>query len=134
MKDREMLEWAARAAGYDVKWSQEYPNGGALMKRVIPEPPEPCSKRAPWSPLHDDGDALRLLVSLLNDDSRGLHLDIYKGAASARISPEDGTKPETEGICRTKKSYGSADDMNEAVRYAITEAAARIGKAMEQKG
>ena len=64
MTDRELMERAAKAADYSIEWCQEYPGGGCYMKRVIPEPQEPYSKRVPWSPLQDDGDALRLAVEL----------------------------------------------------------------------
>lgn len=49
MTDRELLEFAAKAAGMEVEpspngWEETYPMG--------------------WNPLQDDGDALRLAVKL----------------------------------------------------------------------
>lgn len=54
MTDRELLEFAAKAAGYDVRSDGE---GGLTItvKRGL------CRE---WSPLTDDGDALRLAVKL----------------------------------------------------------------------
>ena len=46
MDDRELLELAAKAGGYDYK-----PQNGAIVVGGIP---------ANWNPLTDDGDALRL--------------------------------------------------------------------------
>lgn len=52
--DRELLELAAKAAGVDVWWTNEY--GGCFLRQ----------KSCPviWNPLTDDGDALRLAVKL----------------------------------------------------------------------
>lgn len=50
MSDRELLELAAKAAGYNYK-----PQNGAIVVDGIP---------ANWNPLTDDGDALRLVVKL----------------------------------------------------------------------
>ena len=56
MTDKELLEAAARAGGFDVGW-----HGGDLFlvcesRRVVK-----------WNPLTDDGDALRLAVKLRID-------------------------------------------------------------------
>jgi hypothetical protein len=51
--DRKMIELAATAAGYEIaRWTD---NGDALLLFGVQEP---------WSPLVDDGDALRLAVKL----------------------------------------------------------------------
>ena len=50
MDDRELLELAAKAGGYDYK-----PQNGAIVVGGIP---------ANWNPLTDDGDALRLAMHL----------------------------------------------------------------------
>lgn len=51
--DRELLELAARAAGIEVWWTENY--GGAFLR---------CSNSPViWNPLVDDGDALRLAVA-----------------------------------------------------------------------
>ena len=54
--DREMLEYAAKAAGYEVEMDHK----GVFH---IHEGTGPQSWR-PWTPLVDDGDALRLAVKL----------------------------------------------------------------------
>ena len=36
----------------------EWPGGGCLVRRVVPEPEHPGSKWVPWRPLNDDHDAL----------------------------------------------------------------------------
>jgi hypothetical protein len=53
--DRELLELAARAAGNGARWSSDDP----FMLRAMM-----LSGGVPWSPLTDDGDALRLAVML----------------------------------------------------------------------
>jgi hypothetical protein len=50
MTDRELLEMAAKAAGYEYLW-----NIDSLLIRGLP---------GHWNPLTDDGDALRLAVKL----------------------------------------------------------------------
>lgn len=63
MTDRELLELAAKAAGWEVVCSESDLHGctdkstiytGLILKDV----------RQPWNPLKDDGDALRLAVEL----------------------------------------------------------------------
>ena len=61
MTDKEMLELAAKAAGYDInhRWNEE---------RLLLNPPviDLCilGISTGWNPLTDDGDALRLAVKL----------------------------------------------------------------------
>lgn len=65
MTDRELLEAAARAAGYEIEeWQGPYPqvDGGN------------------WHPLSDDGDALRLAVKL------NMELDLCVGRIAVRIT------------------------------------------------
>ena len=64
MTDQELLRLAALAAGYELEWAPEWPGGGCFMRRVVPEPEPPFSKRVPWNPLEDDGDAFRLAVEM----------------------------------------------------------------------
>ena len=54
MTDREMLELAAKAAGYEVRSDGE---GGLTV-------PTRRGASREWNPLEDDGDALRLAVQL----------------------------------------------------------------------
>ena len=108
MTDRELLEQAAKAAGYGVEWDEaEHCFWGYY-------PDEVRDVDCPWNPLTDDGDALRLVVKL------GIHLQFamdyavsYAGSVHAKqFTERDG------------------DDPCAATRRAIVRAAAAIGKAM----
>lgn len=94
MKDLELLELAAKAAGIDLQWMGEPVElkDGFLTA---------------WNPLKDDGDALRLAVSLELFDLDKLLVDL--DASTGRTSTTD--------------NYA-------ATRLAIVLAAAEIGKAM----
>jgi hypothetical protein len=89
MTDRELLELAAKAAGI-YYWI-------------------PGSTRE-WNPLTDDGDALRLMVSL----RMNVHLD----SNMVDVDPD--------GVHWFSETYG--DDPYAATRRAIVRAAAAIGK------
>ena len=52
MTDKELLELAAKAAGYSVRTDITYADGVVVNDGAI------------WNPLTDDGDALRLAVKL----------------------------------------------------------------------
>jgi len=62
MDDRELLEMAAKAAGYVVRWYDDTLAYGPTFGIEV-EPGNPCGFD-PWNPLTDDGDALRLAVKL----------------------------------------------------------------------
>tara|TARA_Y100000758_G_scaffold187290_1_gene133377 strand:- start:509 stop:832 length:324 start_codon:yes stop_codon:yes gene_type:complete len=66
--DRELVEFAAKAAGIEVRWTQADVFRGSFMRRVVPKPEAPCSEWLFWRPLHDDGDALWLAVSIAGLD------------------------------------------------------------------
>lgn len=99
MTDRELLELAAKAAGYQFSTSM----------RSLSQPPVPVILAEPgrwkqWDPLHDDGDALRLAVDLgILEEAAWLN---YRNGAMA-----------IEGL-----------DAREATRRAIVRAAAEIGR------
>ena len=120
MTDREMLELAARAAGYDFG---EY--GGRPARQVTTKI---GAAWIYWDPLTDDGDALRLAVKL------GMHLTQYpiydepKHSAIAKKSNRllDGHCVDT---CVGIEVYDS--DPYAATRRAIVRAAAEIGRQME---
>ena len=57
MTDRELLELAAKAAGYSVRAVSGYEQGGTVSFYMEPS-------QLYWNPLTDDGDALRLAVKL----------------------------------------------------------------------
>lgn len=112
MTDRELLEAAAKAAGIEtVVWNEgvePYSSGEGFI----------LSSNYLWNPLTDDGDVLRLAVSL-------------------RITVEQ-CLPETKvtayvlaGLQRNHcTSVSGAITREQATRHAIVNVAAEIGKAM----
>lgn len=58
MTDRELLELAAKAVGYRIRWHETSFYGPTM------EIMEDDSGGPPWNPLEDDGDALRLAMRL----------------------------------------------------------------------
>ena len=103
MIDRELLELAAKAAG--IKASVV----GSIF--WIPEGEE---MQRPWSPLTDDGDALRLAVKL--------SIDV--------LTPYDDNKSGVFYGTEELWEYASSDPYA-ATRRAIVRAAAEIGKGMK---
>jgi len=102
MTDREMLEWAAKAAGIEFNDKRSRTGGVELY----------CASKGWWNPLHDDGDALRLAVKLqihMQPDGR------YAWASTYAVNA-------TEAV---------GDDPYAATRRAIVRAAAEIGRSME---
>jgi hypothetical protein len=113
MTDRELLELAAKAAGYDFNrvWYDE--QSGILVW----EPPIIYESRD-WNPLTDDCDALRLAVRL--------GMNVFQAAKSAYALPSD-----DDGTYEEQVRYVDvANDQFAATRRAIVRAAAEIGKAM----
>lgn len=103
MNDRELLELAAKAAGYDGlgSWYENAMWDGEGWH---------------WNPLTDDGDALRLAVKL------GLYLNIYSTSMHQTFA---GT-----GVHIAEEPHGT--DSYAATRRAIVRAAAEIAKQQEQ--
>jgi hypothetical protein len=101
MTDRELLEMAAKAAGYTIR----------LMDREG-RTADIGPNRAMWEPLDDDGDALRLAVALR------MQLDILDRSVYAF------------GMNGAKVSELDRADIGAATRRAIVRAAAEIGRAM----
>ena len=105
MTDKELLEFAANAAGYELiemsDKSLTHINTGGHDKPN-------------WNPLNDDGDALRLAVNL--------NMNVFQTGGNAYAMESDG---EDNGLKTSHKS-----DKYAATRRAITRAAAEIGKAM----
>jgi len=101
--DREMLELAAKAAGYEYA-----KHGGYIVVDGIP---------GNWNPLTDDGDALRLAVKLRLTVS----WDRFDDDDYATATPP-----------HTHQGYDCMvdQDPHAATRRAIVRAAAEIGKAM----
>ena len=101
MTDKELLEYAAKAAGLNVGTDEGMYDD---LK---------C-----WNPLTDDGDALRLAVKL------GFIVDIDTEEHYTEIDF-------TSNYEDKSVSDGHGFDATEATRRAITRAAAQIGKEME---
>ena len=113
MNEREMLELAAKAAGYEVLAGKQAERdaiscGGAglYIKGV-----STC-----WNPLEDDGDALRLAVRL----NMGLSIPVMRTPMVDVITFHDSRINVRE----------SCEDPCAATRRAIVRAAAEIGKSM----
>lgn len=113
--DRELLEWAAKAAGIDGKWV----DGQSLGWFV-------ASNGRPWEPHLDDGDALRLAVKL---EMQVEYLEFTGNArARPRVLIRDGDGWFVE-YCLSDRWQGK--DPAAATRLAIVRAAASVG---QQKG
>ena len=108
--DREMLELAARAAGYSFKWGKDWHDKGV-----------PLVDDKSWNLLDDDGDAFRLAVKL-----RMVVDTDYNGGANAGNAAVDFGEPEYG----YQEGQGKPDPYA-ATRRAIVKAAAEIGKGMK---
>ncbi len=108
MQDRELLELAAKAAGYNVRWHEVWQCFVHAKPFNTDNPPTPAGQRLVWVPLTDDGDALRLAVKL------GMNLEVTDSTIYAC----------TMGNC----SEPAKPDPYAAARRAIVRAAAEIGK------
>lgn len=125
--DRELLELAARAAGYVIERCPQWCGGsGGYMKTVIPAPVDPVlSTSLHWNPLVDDGDSLRLLVNL--------GLEIYEGSDEAGVLTGvvyfvgSGSRPKV-----AMEYHNNHADPYSAARRAITRAAAQMQLYKEQ--
>lgn len=102
MNDKELLELAAKAAGYEY----EVDNGCIFLLH------HRNAARYEWRPLTDDGDGLRLAAKL----SIGLHW-----CKSGRVYAHHDDVEECES---------SREDRQANLRRAITSAAAEIGRRM----
>ncbi|EQA6245243.1 hypothetical protein ACX5G2_002138 [Pseudomonas aeruginosa] len=104
MNDRELLELAARAAGYQFS----YPYHSISIPLILAE----TGRWRQWDPRHDDGDALRLAV-LLN-------LEIHS--------------PQSDPTVMFRTAEHDVFYQDTCIRRAIVRAAAEIGKSMTQPG
>ena len=110
MSDRELLESAAKAAGYKLE---------RFISALYPYATIYTVKGKQWDPLADDGDTLRLAVEL------GLSVSTGIDWAEAKI---DELTPIREFA---HKDY---QDIFAATRRAIVRAAAEIGRQMQEGG
>ncbi|MGU1528562.1 hypothetical protein ACSEOK_26595 [Pseudomonas aeruginosa] len=104
MNDRELLELAARAAGYQFSYSYR-----SLSSPAVPVILAETGRWRQWAPRHDDGDALRLAVDagILDGNAFSVWLNYRNGAMAI------------EGL-----------GAREATRLAFVRVAAEIGKSM----
>ena len=116
MTDKELLEYAAKAAGIEVRWHEQWKCFVHVSPFNTDNPPTLAGQRLVWVPLTDDGDALRLAVKLC------LCVDCVIGADEVTAFVADGIFHSEIDIC--------ADDRHAATRRAIVRAAAEIGRAM----
>ena len=124
MTDREMLKFAAKAAGYtgfrdasDV-WSYRIDQTGAY-----------------WNPLTDDGDALRLAVKLrftIKDFAPTDHPEMVQAPPDAALWGMVEIWRENDNDPLHVEWYKAGADRYAATRLAVVRAAAAIGKEMPQ--
>lgn len=112
MSDREMLELAAKAAGYDFRWGDIERFGNDFVDCTDLAYIVDGASLVYWDPLADDGDALRLAVKLR------LEFEWWKNGISANHASTPVMPIEHVG-----------DDPCAATRRAIVRAAAELGKA-----
>ena len=107
MSDRELLELAAKAAGFEYNrvWFDEHTG------LLVWEPPTTYESRD-WNPLTDDGDALRLAVKC--------KIDVVQFSLLVRA--------DVAGLPDVRELYNG--DPLAATRRAIVRAAAEIGRQM----
>ena len=112
MSDRELLELAANAAGIEGKWAEWDHAYGDYREYGLD-----YGGRTLWNPINDDGDALRLAVSLrLSPMMRTLGCDTA----------------DLNGTAGAYEKWGG--DPYAATRRAIVRAAAEIGRQMQEGG
>ncbi len=110
MNDNELLELAAKAAGYP--WRGFSANGQPLLNTDVSKPEPWLYVPYVWNPLTDDGDALRLAVRL--------DIDVVHAHGTRTAVAENTSGYAAEG-----------SDPYAATRRAIVRAAAEIGKEMK---
>jgi hypothetical protein len=115
MTDQELLELAAKAAGFESPSAVILADGTLKGLHVIHK----GSVIHYWHPLADDGDALRLAAQaglVVSCDGRGIEAKTVDGAIPSAWAVES--------------EYGPPDHMAR-IRRAIVRAAAEIGRAMQ---
>ena len=124
MSDRELLELAAKAAGYKKYYSHYLGRDSFVTyEEAYYSDFKECQvvgeKTMNWNPLNDDGDALRLAVKL--------HMSVM-------VFPDPDQRSEAcshkaANFCDEAARHNGGD-IYAATRRAIVRAAAEIGKAM----
>ena len=121
MSDRELLEFAAKAAGIHVPTKKDYPwayiDESGIFRDIS------CAgdgtRMSRWNPITDDGDAMRLMVRL-RLEPRFIDNSHSNGAEPSRV-----TLHNVAGIVENIDG-----DPLAATRRAIVRAAAEIGRQM----
>ena len=120
MSDRELLEFAAKAAGIVGKYGYApddyYYNGN--VEGICTELPD--GRFYVWNPLSDDGDALRLAIRL------GMSLSTNLTNRFVTVNNESEFYDESK--------FGGVSDPEGTMRLAIVQAAAEIGRQMQEGG
>ncbi|HIE1324508.1 TPA: hypothetical protein ACXJFQ_005113 [Pseudomonas aeruginosa] len=111
MNDRELLELAARAAGYQFSYSYHSLSIPVILAET--------GRWRQWDPLTDDGDALRLAVQL----------DITIGPEHPDVVGKSLCRASWNNRNMSLGEFGDGDKPS-AYRRAIVRAAAEIGKSM----
>lgn len=115
MTDRELLEMAAKAAGIELgRW-----DGTSFMRK---------DSMYSWNPLIDDGDALRLAISL----RLVIHIwDDLSDISVAKTLPGGDDPDPTSNDWLSEDTHSHNGYPYAATRRAIVRAAAEIGRGME---
>lgn len=113
MNDKELLELAAKAAGYTFThaWSDKFAVGTANDELEI------------WNPIENDSDALRLAVKL-KIDIEFLHENAHEGDVVTATKNSN-----VNSICCFENTAMNSN-LFKAARRAIVRAAAEIGRNM----
>jgi hypothetical protein len=122
MNDNELLELAAKAAGYP--WRGFSANGQPLLNADVSKPEPWLYVPYVWDPLTDDGDALRLALRLDIVFQANCFEEYGNMLVSVRVYDTNGVE-----ICSVQEPC--LDDFHANIRRAIVRAAAKIGKGME---
>lgn len=115
MTEREMLELAAKAAGYDVRFEPGHVIDAEERDKIIAII-YGHDYADDWSPLADDGDALRLAVTLR------IEIGFFAGMVYAGPG----------GTTKSSVDLKEVQDMQAATRLAIVKAAAEIGRSKHE--
>ena len=119
MTDQQLLELAAKAAGYKTIQYQDLKSKGLDVRYGIDE--AIWNGEDYWNPLVDDGDALRLAVKL------GLFVDTYDAEILV------GWVVDKDSMSMETLDQPKGNDPYAATRRAIVRAVAEIGKTIEAK-
>lgn len=111
--DREMLELAAKAAGWEFFWKNGTPY-------LVAETRDSVTFGRGWNPLEDDGDALRLAVSL----------DMIVTVNRVDERTEVACGYSNDNLVSVREPHGG--DIYAATRRAIVRAAAAMAEGGEQ--